>query len=153
MSHEPTRTALPRMLVVDDEEWLGEMMRMALHEEYETVIASSGEVGLEVFGGEHFDVIITDVVMGRMDGLRFVTEVRKQRSDVPVLVISGAFDRDALIDTLADTLSLGQTSFLAKPFTVEELRRAVAEVMRSGPDKPSCPPGPLEVPADSVAQG
>src|ERR1035441_9277517 len=107
MSNEPLRTTLPRMLIVDDEEWFTEMVQMMFHCSYETVIASDGQAALEVFNREHFDVIITDVWMPRMDGIKFVTAIRRQGSDVPVLIVSGIVAGREL----GDVLNQGPTSF------------------------------------------
>ena len=144
MSDEPTRLSLPRMLVVEDEPTVGEMTKVFFRVQYEVVLASDGQAGLEMFNRGAFDVVMTDVVMPRMDGIRLVQAIRNQESDVPILIISAyPFSREQF----SKLSKSGATSFLPKPFTAESISHAVTEVIELRLARGRQSPGLMEVPA------
>jgi len=92
--------------------------------------ARSGEVALEVMRdhGDPIDLLITDVVMPRLDGPGLVREVRAERPELKVIYISGYTERN-----LSQSLDLeGPTHFLAKPFTLKQFAEKVKEVLHEG---------------------
>jgi two-component system, cell cycle sensor histidine kinase and response regulator CckA len=94
------------------------------------VEAKSGEDALEkiVSGTEPVDLIVTDVVMPRMDGPSLVKEVRALHPDMKVIFISG-YTEDAFRKRLGDE---GGIHFLPKPFSLKQLAGKVKEVMVAG---------------------
>ena len=102
-----------RILVVDDEEEVREILAEALEEfGYAVVTAASGEEALPVLAGDGgLEMVITDVRMPGMSGLELADEVRRRWPEVKVVLISGYF--------------LSQTPppqrFLKKPFHIKEL--------------------------------
>jgi DNA-binding response OmpR family regulator len=73
------------------------------------------------------DLIITDLVMPRMDGLEFSTELRESHPDIHILVITGNLSEEAE----KDLRSLGRIDFLEKPFTPNELLSRVEGMISS----------------------
>jgi two-component system cell cycle sensor histidine kinase/response regulator CckA len=119
------------VLLVEDEDPVRKFGARALRNKGYTVIeAESGEAALDVIrnAAETIDLLITDVVMPRLDGPGLVREVRETRPDIKVIFISGyaedAFrqrlDRDSDID------------FLSKPFSLKQLATKVKEVISAG---------------------
>ncbi|MBV8132199.1 MAG: response regulator [Alphaproteobacteria bacterium] len=119
------------VLLVEDEDPVRKFGARALRNKgYKVIEAESGEAALEVIrnAAEKIDLLITDVVMPRLDGPGLVREVREIRSDIKVIFISGyaedAFrqrlDRDSDID------------FLSKPFSLKQLATKVKEVISGG---------------------
>ena len=84
------------VLFVDDEESMCEMYRdfsHVLQEHYEVVTAQSGEEGVNLLQSRNFDVVVTDLTMPDMDGLRFLAHVVNKQPDCARIIISGYADR------------------------------------------------------------
>jgi len=89
--------------------------------------ADSGDSALELLDSceERIDMLVTDVVMPRMDGPTLMGHVRRSKSDIQVVFISGYAE-----DVFRDELENNETiNFLAKPFPIRELAAKVKEVM------------------------
>src|SRR5262245_27783040 len=84
------------VLFVDDEVSMCEMYQSFSHvlqEHYEVSTARSGEEALQLMQARHYDVIVTDLAMPDMDGLRFLGNVVKHQPDSARIIISGYADR------------------------------------------------------------
>jgi HD-like signal output (HDOD) protein len=106
-------------LFVDDEETMCEMYRdfsHVLQEHYEVITAPSGEEGVKLLQSRKFDVVVTDLTMPNMDGLRFLGHVVKYQPDCARIIISGYADRLKV----ARCLFVGHRYF-SKPCNVPEL--------------------------------
>ncbi|MCL5257336.1 MAG: response regulator transcription factor [Chloroflexi bacterium] len=115
-----------RILVVDDEEHVAELLRMILErEQFEVVEASDGREALEKVRDELPDIVILDVMMPEMDGFETLREIR-QSSTVPVIMLTvQAGDADRVRG-----LELGADDYVAKPFNHRELVGRVRAVLR-----------------------
>jgi len=124
---------MQRMLVVEDSASTRAIVRAiveddafaaALGADWEVVEAGSGFDAMRLLPRGTFDLIISDVNMGDINGLELVRFIRKseRHRDTPLVIISTqSAERD-----VARALALGATAFLAKPFTPEALRQVVA---------------------------
>jgi two-component system, cell cycle sensor histidine kinase and response regulator CckA len=124
-------TGTGTVLLVEDEDPVRMFSARALRNKgYKVVEAKSGEDALEKItsGAETVDLIVTDVVMPRMDGPTLVKEVRALHPDMKVIFISG-YTEDAFRKRLGDE---GGIHFLAKPFSLTQLAGKVKEVMIAG---------------------
>ena len=102
-----------RILVVDDEQSLRSILSQVLTEEgYEVTIAQDGEEGLELFRQDPFPLVFTDIVMGKMNGLELLQEVKKISPETQVVVITS----HASLDTSITALRAGAYDYLVKPF-------------------------------------
>jgi two-component system cell cycle response regulator len=126
----PRRTAdqRPRLLVVDDEVDVRDAMKLLLEDDYEVLLASDGEAGVEVAHAEHPDVVLMDLMMPRLDGFEALERLRADAAtaDIPVIFVSGRGD-DAI---KVRSLDLGAVDFLQKPFSERELRARVERTLR-----------------------
>jgi two-component system, cell cycle response regulator len=126
----PRRTAnqRPRLLVVDDEVDVREALKLLLEDEYEVLLASDGEAGVELAHAEHPDVVLMDLMMPRLDGFQALERLRGDATtaDIPVIFVSGRGD-DAI---KVRSLDLGAVDFLQKPFSERELRARVERTLR-----------------------
>jgi CheY-like chemotaxis protein len=115
------------ILVVEDEEQVRAMTVEALRElGYSVVQAPDGTAALaRLWEMERVDLLFTDVVMPGMNGRELADRVRAERPDTPVLFTTG-YTRNAVVHN--GMLDPG-VAFLAKPFTVEQLARKVAEAI------------------------
>ncbi|HEA3199703.1 TPA: response regulator transcription factor [Aeromonas veronii] len=91
--------------------------------------AYHGQAALQLLEEQRFDVIIMDVMMPRLDGLRTVTRLREQGIATPVLFLTA---RDSLEDKLAG-FKAGGDDYLVKPFAMEELEVRLQALSLRGP--------------------
>ena len=117
----------PRILVVDDETHLADGIRENLEAEgYEAAVAHDGVQGLERAREETFDLILLDVMMPKMDGLKTCEELRRSGLQTPVLFLTVKGDPEDRIRGL----EAGGDDYLAKPFHLKELLLRVAAILR-----------------------
>jgi len=121
-------TGAGTVLLVEDEDAVRLFSARALRNKgYKVIEAKSGEAALEVIhrATETIDLLITDVVMPRMDGPGLIREVRETHPDMKVIFISG-YTEDSFRKRLD---SDAEIHFLPKPFSLKQLASKVKEVM------------------------
>lgn len=117
---------IPRVLVVDDDEFALENLVLALSQAGALVrSASSAHQALRWVGEEYFHVVVSDVKMPGMDGITFIEKVKQQHSTTKFVVVTGYADDDAVIRALR----LGVNEFLKKPYRDNELLIAVQKLL------------------------
>jgi len=124
-------TGCGTVLLVEDEDPVRKFGARALRNKgYEVIEAESGEAALEVIrnAAQKIDLLITDVVMPRLDGPGLVREVREIRSDIKVIFISG-YAEDAFRQRLDSDSDI---DFLSKPFSLKQLATKVKDVIGGG---------------------
>lgn len=106
-----------RILIVDDDESLRDMLAMALDARgYGATTAASGEAALERLVDDTFDAVITDLHMPGMDGLELGRRIIENR-DVPVILLTG----EGTIEAAIGAVRAGVDDFLRKPVEIEQL--------------------------------
>ena len=116
-----------RILLVEDDEALGEGIRVALKPEGYTVDwARDGASALHALTHEDFGLAILDLGLPRMDGLEVLRRLRAAANPIPVLVLTA---RDATADRIAG-LDAGADDYLVKPFDVDELKARIRALLR-----------------------
>src|SRR3954471_15616369 len=113
-----------KILVIDDEEWLREMVHLALSQKgYEVIEAANGAVGVQVALKELPDLILCDVNMEKMDGYRTLSSMRNEptTASIPFILMTGLADNAGM----RHGMELGADDYLPKPFTIEALYAAV----------------------------
>jgi two-component system cell cycle sensor histidine kinase/response regulator CckA len=124
-------TGAGTVLLVEDEDPVRLFSARALKNKgYKVIEAKSGEAALEIItgGAQKVDLLITDVVMPRMDGPTLIKEVRALHPDMKVIFISG-YTEDTFRKRLGDDSDI---HFLPKPFSLKQLATKVKEVMLAG---------------------
>jgi two-component system, OmpR family, response regulator len=122
-----------RILVIEDEPRILEFLRLGLEAEgFAVVGAEDGATGLALATAGAYDLVVLDLLLPRIDGLRVLTELRQTRRDVPVLILSARAD----LPTKLRGFDLGANDYLAKPFSFEELVARVRVHLRRGHDLP-----------------
>jgi DNA-binding response OmpR family regulator len=131
-----------KILIVDDEPHIRQMMRLTLEASaYEVGEAANGEEGLARFGdGGEWAAVLLDQKMPGLDGLETLRQMKARVAEACVVMVT-AF---ASIELAVDAMRLGATDFLRKPMTPEMLRGAVAAALASRPRTPVRSAGALE---------
>ena len=112
------------LLVEDDEELLGLLESLLEEEGYRVLAAPSGEEALDIAQNQSYDLVVTDVKLGGIDGLDTLGELKRSRSELQSLVITGyATEADSI-----RAISLGVGNYLKKPFNLPDFLRAVQEI-------------------------
>lgn len=115
-------TGFGTVLLVEDEDPVRLFSARALRNKgYKVIEAKTGEAALELLPGGEFDLLVTDMVMPRVDGSQVIREARKQLPDLPVICISGYTEESVL----KEVESLDNLRFLSKPFSLKQLASAV----------------------------
>lgn len=123
-----------RILVVDDEESLCEILKFNLEREgYEVITALSAEEALTL-DLDKLDLIILDVMMGELSGFSMAKILRKRR-DTATLPIIFCTARDTEADKI-EGLDIGADDYIAKPFSVAEVMARVRSVLRRSQHQP-----------------
>ncbi|WP_214802591.1 MULTISPECIES: response regulator transcription factor [unclassified Exiguobacterium] len=125
---------MTKILLVDDDVQIAELIDVYVKNDgYHTTMATDGEMALDLFNQESFDLIILDWMMPRMDGLEFCKRVR-QTSQIPILMVSAKVgDMDKILG-----LTTGVDDYIIKPFNpLELMARIKALLRRSNYNRPS----------------
>lgn len=118
-----------RLLLVEDEEKLANSLKKALEtESYAVDLAKDGQEGYELGFGEEYDLIILDLGLPKMDGLTLAKEIRKEKVETPILMLTA---RDTTSDKVTG-LDSGGDDYLVKPFEFEELLARIRSLLRRG---------------------
>jgi two-component system response regulator PilR (NtrC family) len=110
---------MSRILVVDNEKSMREMLSIALEKEgYEVETARNGEVAVEMVEKSGFDVVITDINMPRSNGIDVLDAVNRVRPETPVIMMTGY----ASPETAVETMKKGAYDYITKPFNMEDFK-------------------------------
>jgi PAS domain S-box-containing protein len=138
---KPIQGGTERVLVVDDEQRLAELVGRQLSSiGYAVTVRSSSVEALADFSAQphQFDLIISDRIMPEMAGLQFVQEVRRVRHDIPVIQISGAPESTPR----EEGKEQGISAFLYKPFAQRSLASVVRDILdKTKAENTSAPAG------------
>ena len=114
------------ILVVEDEKEIGILIKKYLEVEgYNVTLASDGLFGLEIFDEDIYDLVISDIMMPRLDGIELCKKIRK-KSNVPIIFLTA---KDEEVDKLIG-LMLGADDYITKPFSVREVVARVKSILR-----------------------
>ena len=116
-----------RLLVVEDERRMLELLRRGLTEEGHTVVcAADGCEGLKRVREDEFDAVILDVMMPKLNGYEMARRMRGENNSTPVLILTA---RDAVPDVVHG-LDVGADDYVTKPFSFHELLLRLRAVRR-----------------------
>jgi len=124
-----TRMTNKKVLIVDDEEHIRELIKFNLKKEgYDTEVAINGVEALNIIREIKFDLILLDLMLPEIDGLEVCKEIRRneETSDIPVMMITAKGEEfDKVLG-----LELGADDYITKPFSIRELMARVKALLR-----------------------
>jgi nitrogen regulation protein NR(I) len=116
------------VLIVDDELNIRRVLAAMLKRDgYEVTAAADGEQALAVLARTPVEVVVTDLVMPKLDGLSLLRRVAADYPDVPVIVITA----HGTVDSAVAALKAGAFDYITKPFEQEELKKVIAKAARA----------------------
>jgi len=120
---------MARILIAEDEEAVREFVARGLETYgHEVVAVEDGGAALERARATHFDLLLADIVMPVMDGIALALKLRDTAPDLPVLLMTGY----AAEKQRAHNLDMLITDVLSKPFSLDQLRKAVKRALETG---------------------
>ncbi len=113
------------LLVEDEEIALKNLTHILEKEGYDVVPVASGVKALQHLGSKIFDLVITDLKMEKVDGMRVLTESRELQPHTEVIIITGY----ATVDSAVKAIRAGAYYYIAKPYKLDEVRKIVQEAL------------------------
>jgi len=117
-----------KILIVDDSKTVRDVLRSTLQEAgYDVADAEGGEAALELVGESDYDLLMTDLNMPEMNGLEFISEVRKipGRRFVPIVVLSSEEKQKNFVECV----KAGASGYLQKPLDKEQILAILQNVI------------------------
>ncbi|KAI9132826.1 sigma-54 dependent transcriptional regulator [Acaryochloris sp. CCMEE 5410] len=116
----------PKILVVDDEKSIRLTIAQSLEPQgYSVDTAVNGHDALDQLQKETFDLLLTDLKMPGMEGTTLIEEAIQLQADLQIIVISA----HGTVDNAVEVMKLGAVDFIQKPFTPNEIRELVKQVL------------------------
>jgi CheY-like chemotaxis protein len=123
---------MARILLIDDDETLRDTMtQLLMIDRHQVVQAADGAEGLQRYEEGGYDVVITDVLMPKLDGAEVIVRIRQNSPAQPVIAISGGRRNLSPSFNLQTATLAGATFQLTKPFTRQQLQAAVAQALQA----------------------
>jgi len=111
--------SLGNVMVVDDESHVQEVLKDFLEQlGYSVTLANDGDDALSKFEPGMFDLIVSDLLMPKIDGLELLKRIKQQEKEVVFLMITGY----PSIETAVDAIKKGAYDYITKPFNMEDVR-------------------------------
>jgi DNA-binding NtrC family response regulator len=115
-----------KVLVIDDEDIVLKSVNKILSEEnYEVDVSSSGRQGIDRAIERSYDVVLTDIRMPDIGGMRVLRDIKRAKPSLAVIIITGY----ATVKSAVQAMKLGAVDYLEKPFTPDQLLKAVASAL------------------------
>lgn len=119
---------MARVLIIDDDPQVCELLTVMLNaEKYFVETAYDGIEALNIYKSSHFDLVITDILMPRRDGIDTIMKLVELGEDTPIIAISGGRRTLSSEFNLESAKLVGAKAILKKPFTDIQLREAIKE--------------------------
>jgi len=118
-----------KILVVDDEQYILEMIQLRLEEAYDVKIASSGEKAFTIALSFQPDLILMDLILeSGMSGIQTISKIKSEdeTKDIPILVLTGK----TLDEDKEESLKVGASEFISKPILPSRLIERINEYLK-----------------------
>ena len=119
----------PDLMIIEDNADLRDFLQKNLADRYNVMIAADGEDALRQVARRNVDIVVSDVVMPRMDGIEFLKLLKSNElySHIPVILLSARTSDEANIEGLKS----GAEVYITKPFSINVLRAQLASIMEN----------------------
>lgn len=107
-----------KILIVEDDQRVAELIKRGLEEQgFVTTLAYDGLSGKKLSSQDHFDLVITDIILPKMDGLDLCKYLRQTHPDLPIIMLTAL----GTTDDKVEGFDAGADDYLVKPFEMREL--------------------------------
>ncbi len=121
---------MARILIVEDDDQLRDMLAQLLEgENYEVITSINGEEAMRILALHQVDLIITDIIMPEKDGVGLIMDLRKDYPNLQIIATSGGARHIDPQDPLHIAKKLGAHYTVTKPFKLNDLLGAVRELL------------------------
>jgi len=115
---------MDRILIIDDEKSILDLLSVVFKKEgYKVVTALSAKAALDYINKDDFDLILTDIKLPQMSGMKILQHIKDKDPDMPVVMITAY----GTIKQAVEALKMGALDYVVKPFNMEELKIIVAQ--------------------------
>ncbi len=125
MSQQTAGSVKRKLLIVDDEKYITQLLTELLENEYSVETANDGIQAFNKLKNGSFDLMLTDISMPNLDGIELLRLARAQLPDMNVVMMSGL----ATTENVIDALNLGACHFIRKPFKIDDIHGIIKEKM------------------------
>ena len=116
-----------KILVVEDDEKLNKLVSLSISNQgYNVSSAFNGEEALSLFDDSKFDIVVSDIMMPKMDGFELAKNIRLFNKDIPILFMTARDD----INSKQKGFSIGVDEYIVKPFEIDELILRIGAILR-----------------------
>ena len=115
------------ILIIEDEQRVADLLRAGLEENgYNCLVAYDGAMGLRMFRANTFDLVISDIVLPKMDGFELCKEIRAANTAIPILMLTALGSTDDKLDGF----DAGADDYMVKPFDFRELYARIRVLLK-----------------------
>lgn len=116
-----------KILIIEDEQRVADLLRRGLEEMgYAASVAYDGEMGIRLFRSGDFDLVISDVVLPKMNGFDLVKEVKGLNKNIPVIMLTAL----GATDDKLEGFDAGADDYMVKPFDIRELEARIRVLLK-----------------------
>lgn len=125
------------ILIIEDEKRVADLLKAGLEENgYQTMVAYDGAMGLRLFQAYSFQLVISDIILPKLDGFELCKEIRKQNERIPILMLTALGSADDKLEGF----DAGADDYMVKPFDFRELIARVKVLLRRNGETVAAPP-------------
>ncbi len=118
---------MQKILIVEDEKRVADLLKYGLEENgFQTMVAYDGAMGLRLFQSNTFQMVISDIILPKLDGFELCKEIRKQNKNIPILILTALGSTDDKLDGF----DAGADDYMVKPFDFRELIARVKVLLK-----------------------
>ncbi|WP_163323129.1 response regulator transcription factor [Draconibacterium mangrovi] len=122
-----------KILLVEDDEALRFIVKDNLMEHgYDVEVAADGEIALQLFGHNNFDLIVLDVMLPKIDGFQVAETIRKNNDQIPIIFLTAR----SMTEDKITGLTIGGDDYIPKPFSMEELLLKIKIFLKRSQSQP-----------------
>ncbi|MEN5234911.1 response regulator transcription factor [Sphingobacterium faecium] len=121
-----------KILIVEDDQRVAELIKRGLEEQdFETTLAYDGLSGKKLSSQDQFDLVITDIILPKMDGLDLCKYIRQTNPDLPIIMLTAL----GTTDDKVEGFDAGADDYLVKPFEMRELLVRIRALLKRNQKK------------------
>lgn len=115
------------ILVIEDEKRVADLLKIGLEENgYQVMVAYDGEMGLRLFRSNAFELVISDIILPKLNGFDLCQEIRKANEHIPILMLTAL----GTADDKLEGFDVGADDYMVKPFDFRELLARVKVLLK-----------------------